>query len=265
MNGTLIKIDRNGTQYFTSRRCRKCGGSGYINGYEHIDGARCWECGTTGISKPYTWKIYTPEYAQKLADKRRAKMLARASEANREYLEKHGFNEEGKTHIVLGDTFAIKDALKSAGAKFSDALGWHFAEHNDRFDSFEISISDVAEKNDLNVWQLLPYAEVYAIIKEMKEALAPKSESEYIGNVGDTVCITATLVSMHTFSTHFTYYGETNYIFKFADDDGNIIVWKTSSWQNIEEGKTYELKGKVKEHSEYKGDKQTVLTRCKIK
>jgi uncharacterized protein (DUF2147 family) len=109
-----------------------------------------------------------------------------------------------------------------------------------------------------------PYVDVYAIIKEMKEALAPKTASDHIGNVGDMICLSATLVSIHTFTTHFSYYGETNYIYKFADDDGNTIVWKTS-WQNIEEGKTYEIKGKVKEHSEYKGDKQTVLTRCKIK
>lgn len=269
MEGRLVRVDRNGTQYFASNVCRKCGGRGYINGYEHIDGARCWECGTTGfVSKPYTWKIYTPEYAQKLADKRRAKMLAQAPEENRKKFERLGFSEDGKTHIVLGDTFAIKDALKYAGAKFNDALGWHFAQQNDRFDSFEISISDVAEKNDLNVWQLLPYSEVYEIIKQMKEAHeapAPQTISEYIGNVGETITVAVTLVSIHTFETHFTYYGETNYIFKFADDDGNTIVWKTSSYQRIEEGKRYELKGKVKEHSEYKGEKQTVLTRCRIK
>lgn len=266
MEDRLVRVDRNGTQYFASNVCRKCGGNGYINGYEHIDGARCWECGATGrVSKPYTWKVYTPEYAQKLADKRRAKMLAQAPEENRKNFERWGFSEDGKAHIVLGDTFAIKDALKGAGAKFNDSLGWHFAQETDRFSTFEIDIRDVAEKNDLGVWQMLPYIECHQIIKEMKEAHAPKSESEYIGNVGDTVCITATLVSIHTFTTHFSYYGETNHIFKFADDDGNTIVWKTSSWQDIKEGERYELKGKVKEHSEYKGDKQTVLTRCKIK
>lgn len=266
MEGTLIKTDRNGTQYFASNACRKCGGKGYLYGYEHIDGARCWRCGTTGKeNKAYTWKVYTPEYAQKLADKRRAKMLAQAPETNRKNFEKWGFNEYGKTHIVLGDTFAIKDVLKGAGANFCDSLGWHFAEQNDRFDSFELGISDVAEKDDLGVWQMLPYVDVYSIIKEMKEALAPKTSSEYIGNVGEAITVEVTLVSIHTFTTHFSYYGETNHIFKFADNDGNTIVWKTSSWQNIEEGKTYEIKGKVKEHSEYKGDKQTVLTRCKIK
>lgn len=264
MEGKLIRTDRNGTRYFGSNVCRKCGGSGYLPGYEYIDGARCWKCGATGRENPYTWKVYTPEYEQKLADKRRARMIEQAPEENRKNFERWGFSAEGKAYIVLGDTFAIKDALKGYGARFSDSLGWHFAQETDNFSTFELDIRDIAEKNDLGVWQMLPYVECHQIIKEMKEALAPKSESEYIGIVGDKICATVTLVSIHTFVTHFSYYGETNHVFKFADDDGNTIVWKTSSWQDIKEGERYELKGKVKEHSEYKGDKQTVLTRCKI-
>lgn len=266
MEDILVKIDRNGTKHYQSRKCRKCGGEGYLYGYEHIDGARCWRCGATGREdKPYTWKIYTPEYAQKLADRRREKMIAQAPEANRAYFEKLGFDADGKTHIVLGDTYAMKDALKSAGAKWNDALGWHFARKNDNFESFEISISDVGEKNDLDIWQMYPYAEVFEIIQKMKDALAPKTESQYIGKVGDLLVATVTLVNIHTYETHFTYYGETNHIYKFADENGNTIVWKTTSFQELAEGKTYEIKGKIKEHSEYKGDKQTVLTRCKIK
>ena len=40
-------------------------------------------------------------------------------------------------------------------------------------------------------------------------------------------------------------------------------MW-TGEGYDIEEGKTYTIKGTVKEHSEYKGTKQTILTRCKI-
>lgn len=264
-NLTPYKIDKNGTQYFASNVCRKCGGKGYLYGYEHIDGARCWRCGTTGREdKPYTWKRYTPEYAQKLADKRRAKMIARAPETNANILKKWGFSADGKAYIVLGDTFAIKDELKAAGAKYNDALGWHFAQINGDFNTFEIDISDIAEQDDTGVWQMIHWHRALDIIKKAKDERAPKTASEYVGNIGDTLTLSATLSSVSTFETHFTYYGETNYIYKFTDENGNSIVWKTASFQKIEEGKTYEIKGKVKEHNEYKGDKQTVLTRCKI-
>ena len=56
------------------------------------------------------------------------------------------------------------------------------------------------------------------------------------------------------------------------DAAGNVYTWKTANnigyedaegvWQKPEE---FTIKGTVKEHSEYRGEKQTVLTRCKAK
>lgn len=64
------------------------------------------------------------------------------------------------------------------------------------------------------------------------------------------------------------------YLHKFKDEHGNIFTWKTSDplgywdehgqWVHIDEGTQVTIKGTVKEHSEYKGIKQTVLTRCKV-
>lgn len=39
MEDILVKVDRNGTKHYQSKKCRKCGGKGYLFGYEHIDGA----------------------------------------------------------------------------------------------------------------------------------------------------------------------------------------------------------------------------------
>lgn len=258
------KVDRNGTQYFSSTVCRKCGGTGYLNGYEHIDGARCWKCGATGREKPYTWKVYTREYAAKLAEKRRQRAIAKAPEANRQFFKQIGFDDSGRAWVVIGNTFDIKDALKTAGAKFDISIGWHFDHAANGFNCFEISIADVGEKTDLETWGYKDFSEIGEFIDAKQAEHAPKTASEYIGNIGDVIVAEVKLVSVHTFETHFTYYGETNYIFKFADILGNTIVWKTASYQDIEEGKTYKIKGRVKEHSEYKGDKQTVLMRCKI-
>jgi hypothetical protein len=52
-------------------------------------------------------------------------------------------------------------------------------------------------------------------------------------------------------------------IFKFLDSKGNIFIWRTGS-ADLEEGKTYTIKGTIKEHTEYKSEKQTHLTRCKV-
>jgi hypothetical protein len=36
------------THGFTVTCCGKCGGHGYLAGYEFSDGARCWKCGARG-------------------------------------------------------------------------------------------------------------------------------------------------------------------------------------------------------------------------
>lgn len=260
----LVKVDKNGTKYFADDKCRKCGGKGFIFGYEHIDGARCWECGTTGRVKPYTWKEYTPEYAAKLAARRTDKARKQAPEINKKFFKKIGFDEKGRAWVVIGKSFDIKDSLKAAGAKYDYSIGWHFDYADNGYNCFEISIADVADKNDNDLWYYKPVDEIEDFISAKQTEHAPKTASEYVGEIGDVITATVTLVAIHEYKTHFSYYGETNYIYKFADENGNTLVWKTATWQDVEENKTYNIKGKVKEHGEYKGDKQTTLTRCKI-
>ncbi len=260
-----FKVDRNGTQYFASNVCRKCGGKGFIYGYEHIDKARCWQCGATGReNKPYTWKKYTPEYSEKLAEKRRQKQMTKAPETNRKFLEKHGFDENGKTYIVAGDTFSIKDTLKASGAKFDSLFGWHFNCSDNGFNCFELSVDEIAFKNYVGEYYFVGTEEILKCVDEHRIASKPKSNSEYIGKIGERIVTEVILKSIHTYRTHFTYYGETNYIYCFEDENGNMITWKTSNYQNVCEDERYTIRGTIKEHSEYKGDKQTMLQRVKF-
>ena len=66
----LIKVDKNGTKYWFDPACPRCGGAGYIPGYEHVEGGICFMCEGSGEGKGRTWKEYTPEYAAKLEAKR---------------------------------------------------------------------------------------------------------------------------------------------------------------------------------------------------
>jgi hypothetical protein len=56
---------------------------------------------------------------------------------------------------------------------------------------------------------------------------------------------------------------EIHYIHTFKAGD-NTLVWKTTKGLSIEENTEVTLKGTIKEHTEYKEEKQTVLTRCKV-
>lgn len=52
------------------------------------------------------------------------------------------------------------------------------------------------------------------------------------------------------------------WIYTFKDEAGNVYVWKTGQEYAWERGKQVAGKATVKEHGEYEGTKQTVLTRC---
>lgn len=47
-----------------------------------------------------------------------------------------------------------------------------------------------------------------------------------------------------------------------AWEAGDTVVWKTSKCLYVED--VTEITGTVKEHGEYRGEKQTELTRCKV-
>lgn len=257
----LLRVDKNGTKYWAESTCPKCNGKGYIHGYEHIDGARCWLCGGSGVYE-HSWKEYTPEYSQKLADRRIAKARKGADEANAKWLAREGFSADGKTWVVIGNTYDRKDELKEAGARWGNLLGWHFNKETDG--CFEVGVEEVTFKDYAGWLQWETYSDVVELIKERQAANAPKSNSQYIGAVGDKLEVRATFKAKYSYETHYTYRGETHYIYKFADPDGNIIVWNTTSWQELEIGTDYLVKGTIKEHSEYKGEKQTVLQRCRV-
>ena len=108
------------------------------------------------------------------------------------------------------------------------------------------------------------------------EELARKAISQYIGNVGDKYNAEVTYAgSAHFEVRSFSGYGtDTMYVHNFVDDNGNRLVWKTTKslgtwldngeWFRYEEGARVLVKGTIKEHKEYKEEKQTVLTRAKV-
>ena len=110
--------------------------------------------------------------------------------------------------------------------------------------------------------------------------------SNYVGSVGAKVSDDLKLINCYEYTDYkFSYYGTTHYIYTLKDAEGNVYVWKTTALMAmvmkddslkaseglrkddtyyIRKGDVIHLVGKVKEHSEYKGTKQTVLTRCKV-
>lgn len=94
---------------------------------------------------------------------------------------------------------------------------------------------------------------------------AEKSISQYVGEVGQRITISATFDHSAWYTVRDPFGREdTRYIHSFKDANGNKLVWKTGRGLDLFDGEAVTLTGTVKEHSEYKDEKQTILLRCKI-
>lgn len=107
------------------------------------------------------------------------------------------------------------------------------------------------------------------------KAVAKKaSESSHVGKVGERVRFRVRVNDGKAYrvlfrkSVHIAWntYAETAVV-ELIDVDGNVYKWNASNldaFDEASEGATeIEVVGTVKEHSEYKGVKQTVITRCR--
>lgn len=95
--------------------------------------------------------------------------------------------------------------------------------------------------------------------ESIKKEIKKEIKSEHVGNVGDKITVEVILTKVSYFDS---FYGMMAF-YIFTDTDGNVFVWKTANDIKYEIGDKFTIKGTVKEHSEYRGVKQTILTRVK--
>ena len=256
--------------------CDRCGGSGVFacrveNGHivpHPAYGGVCLKCGGEGkIVKAI--RLYTEnEYAsmQKAKECRRVKAEALAAEREKErkanafskWLERNGFDSDGNTYLIYGNTYPIKDELKTKGYKFSKELKWHGPAavevpedcYVDQINWEDIFVWDAGA----NVMQLTDEGEV-----KLEEIFTSHTLGEYVGEVGERLRkIEVIFVGSSTFEG---YYGTSNiYCFTY---NGAQLVWFTQTEKDFEENEHYFLTGTVKEHKIYKNVKTTYLSRCR--
>jgi hypothetical protein len=97
--------------------------------------------------------------------------------------------------------------------------------------------------------------------RELERRKQAEWVNEHLGEVGRRQEFTVTCDRIHETEGH---YGTTG-IHKLRDPDGRALTWFASGSANwLEEGCWYVIKATVKKHDEYKGRKQTTVTRVNI-
>jgi hypothetical protein len=103
---------------------------------------------------------------------------------------------------------------------------------------------------------------VRGYLKTVEQAIEneKKADSVWLGAVGDKVEANVTVIKPVALGGM---YGMTT-LYIMRDDAGNKIVWNSSSYHDGQTGNKFRIKGTIKKVDDYKGEKQTVLTRCKL-
>lgn len=278
-----FKTDKNGTKYYYDYTCPRCGGAGGADQWTYT-GWTCYKCGGTGkLRDPKIVKKYTPEY-QAILDQRRADKAAREqaefeankpqiiAQRNADFLADHHFSPDGKIYIFLGDTYSYKDEIKSLGGKFDYFLGWHIDHEVNNWDLLEMTADELFEINEdgqyMRYRQDITRDDIEGYKKAALKEINNEPESEYYGEIGQKIDLTLKYVDRYTYTTYYTYKGEVHNLIKFVNEAGQIFVWDTQSFNeeiiDADPGTLFHVTGTIKKHNEYKGEKQTVLTRCKV-
>lgn len=181
-----------------------------------------------------------------------------------EWLKANGFSADGVTHLVMGNSYNIKDALKEAGFKYSPLLRWHGPDTKYelpescsyyRFDFDEIYVWDTAEGT----------AFLQNGAREMIDRVfnpVVESNSHHVGNIGDRLRDVEVVVRhVAGYESVFGY----KWIYTFEDKSGNRYSWFTTSQQEVSVDMKVMLTGTVKTHGEYRGVPTTQLNRCVLK
>ena len=95
-----------------------------------------------------------------------------------------------------------------------------------------------------------------------RERQEKRNPSEYVGKKGEKIKdILITVERKTDFSSR---YGD-GQVIKMIDENGNIFIWYTSSYPELETGSKYLIDATIKDHKKYKDVKQTIVTRVKFK
>lgn len=114
---------------------------------------------------------------------------------------------------------------------------------------------------------------VASIVNGYRKTLgAPKKEnpfanSVHVGTKGQRTTFTVKVYSISSFESNFG----TKWVINFLTNDGNALTWFCTSPDKADqlerlrqEDKEFELTGTVKDHSEFRNTKQTIVNRCKV-
>lgn len=162
------------------------------------------------------------------------------------YMKKHDIDKE---YVTLAET-VIKF--------FTDYEPDDSFDHNIK--AFVTGTTPITSENGFVAYAYVEMNKIIERTKKTEELNKKKAISQFVGNVGQKITFNGILTRVACFEGMYGY----TYIYKITDVNNNTFIWKTSKFMDLDGEMKVVVNAIIKEHSEYNGEKQTILTRCKI-
>ena len=176
--------------------------------------------------------------------------------------------------------FDYKNDNTDYGTLFDDCIEWMLSLENSQ-ESYELNLYNIANngyctfKSFGTAVSALPRFESISAKRKEKELSLQSSTSDYYGNVGEKFTAKTPLVALCTFVSkeydsglyvHGRYISSVKQTYVLTDNNGNLFVIHTDA-HKFKQGDKVSLTGVIKGHevSKYSGEKQTILSNCRIK
>lgn len=224
-------------------KCGRCGGLGGSDAWK-FTGYTCFDCGGSGKGPVRQVALYTCEELAKLNAKQ---AKARAT-------------KQAKADAAAAKAQAEADARRETFMQQFGPVLARMEKHATKSDFIADVLVGVLTRCTMSDKQL------DAVIVSMDKADAREREraaSAYVGEIGDRIETVIKVVRASNFSRpafNAPWRSETVYVTGMRDNRGNMLVAMSTAFR-AEVDETFTIRGTVKAHEEYKGEKQTKLTR----
>lgn len=249
--GKAVQVPEGAKGFTQVKKCGRCGGQGGAEQWRYT-GYTCYDCGGRGTMGTETIKVYTAEKLAKLnATKAKADAKRAAAAA-------------AKQAAWAAEALANREAFLAANAALIERAKPYMTTNAEGEPSFIARvITKAIEKSHITEGQATA---ILNVIEKIETAAKVAAASEHVGQVGKRIEVAVTVERVTEFirpkfGAHWI--EECFAIVTMRTAEGAAIVSKSTSFWS-EKGRQLKIRATVKEHTEYKGEKQTIIQRVAV-
>ena len=188
---------------------------------------------------------------------------------------KNGYKKEANNPFDGLNDLEYKKELEPEVKKLLDVINTDWYEEGNDY-CYNVSVVLKLQYIEVKHWRILMSYLNSAMIylqKKLEREMALKGlNNNYLGEVGKRIEFDVKAIKLlYTKWTNYSYNGEETYVYRILTTTNSVVIWSTGNILTVEDDKFKcynryfkSIKATIKSLEEYKGEKQTVVTRGSV-